>query len=125
MSFKPTVPNLLEAKAILAKGKHPYYHPCSKCGKACSAPTKVFWQKRVKEMGSVDDVYLSFQCRDCRKSKKEIRKERASALYNPEPVTVSGGRKPGDYVLIPERCLGVSVWEEGKFLGTTFHKIFQ
>jgi len=123
MSYKPTIPNLLEAKAILSKGKHPYYHPCSKCSKACSTPTKAFWQKRVKEMGSVDDVYLSFQCRDCRKSKKEIRKERASALYSPEPVASSAKRVPGSYVSIPDRCLGVSVWEEGKFLGTTFHKI--
>ena len=125
MSYKPTIPNLLEAKAIIAKGKHPYYHPCSKCSKACSTPTRPFWLKRVKEMGTIDDVYKSFECRDCRKSKKEIKKERASALYNPEPKAVSeGGRKPGEFVKIPDQCLGVSIWEEGKFLGTTFHKIY-
>lgn len=126
MSYKIKVPNIVEAKALVAEGKFPYYHPCVGCGKACSTPTKAFWAKRVKEFGSIDSVYAEFKCRACRKSKKEIRKEKATSLYNPEGTRVvsSLGRKPGDYVKVPDGCVGVSVWEDGKFLGTTFQKVF-
>jgi hypothetical protein len=126
MKYNPKVLNIAEAKTLLNAGKFPYYHPCSGCGKACSTPTKPFWQKRLKEYGSVEDLYANFKCRDCRKTKKEIRKERASAMYTPTNETTIGtiGRKPGDYVKVPESCIGVSIWEDGKFLGTTFQKIF-
>jgi len=125
MKYIPKVPNVVEAKNLVGAGKFPYYHPCSKCGKACSTPTKPFWQKRLKEFGSVDDLFTKFECRDCRKSKKAIRKERASALYKSEsdtPVSTLG-RKPGDFVRVPDGCVGVSVWESGKFIGTTFTRI--
>lgn len=124
--YIPKVPSVVEAKTLLGDGKFPYYHPCVACGKACSTPTKVFWQKRLKEFGSVDALYSEFKCRDCRKSKKEIRKEKATSLYSPEGgISVSTlGRKPGDHVKVPDGCVGVSIWEDGKFLGTTFQKVF-
>ena len=124
--YVPKMLNVVEVKALVAEGKFPYYHPCAGCGKACSTPTKEFWQKRMKEFGTVEVLYSEFKCRDCRKSKKEIRKERASALYSPASgASVSTlGRKPGDYVKVPDGCVGVSIWEGGKFLGTTFQKVF-
>ena len=64
------IPNLDQAKAICASGKHPYSHPCSGCGKACSTPTKPFWLKRVKELGSIEKVYSDYKCRACRKQGK-------------------------------------------------------
>jgi hypothetical protein len=123
--YVPKILNVVEAKALVASGKFPYYHPCAGCGKACSTPTKPFWQKRLKEYGSVDALYAEFKCRGCRKTKKEVRKERASAMYSSDsgaPVSTLG-RKPGDYVKVPDGCVGVSVWESGKFLGTTFTRV--
>lgn len=64
------IPNLEQAKTICASGKHPYSHPCAGCGKACSTPTKPFWQSRVKEFGSIEKVYSEYKCRDCRKQGK-------------------------------------------------------
>lgn len=64
------IPTLEQAKVICASGKHPYSHPCSGCGKACSTPTKPFWLKRVKELGSIEKVYSDYKCRDCRKQGK-------------------------------------------------------
>lgn len=128
MKYNPKVPNVAEAKTLLGAGKFPYYHPCCKCGKACSTPTKPFWQKRLNEYGSVEELYSKFECRDCRKSKKQLRKERVSALVSGssssefQPVAIQ--RKPGDAVRIPAGCVGFSVWEDGKFISTTFHRIF-
>jgi hypothetical protein len=64
------LPTLEQAKAICASGKHPYSHPCAGCGKACSTPTKPFWLKRVKDLGSIENVYKQYKCRDCRKQGK-------------------------------------------------------
>lgn len=123
--YVPKVPSVVEAKSLLGEGKFPYYHPCSACGKACSTPTKVFWQKRLNEFGSVEELYSKFTCRDCRKSKKQLKKERVAALVgNSSSVSTLYQRKPGDAIKIAPGHIGFSVWEDGKFLGTTMHRLF-
>jgi hypothetical protein len=117
--IKIKVPNLEQCLDIIAGGKHPYYHPCSCCEKACSTPTKQFWQKRVKEYGSVQEVYKNYRCRDCKKVVKTEKK----AEYQIQS-TERKMRKPGDYVKLPEGSMGVSVFEEGKLIGTTFYPVF-
>lgn len=124
MKYTPKVPNVSEAKAMLGQGKFPYYHPCVKCGKACSTPTKAFWQKRLNEFGNVEELYAKFECRDCRKSKKQIRQEKVAALVAGTSLTPVKHRKPGDPVRIHPDFVGFSVWEDGKFVGTTVERIF-
>jgi hypothetical protein len=113
------VPNLEQCLAIIKGGKHPYYHPCSCCEKPCSTPTKQFWQKRVKDFGSVEAVYKSYRCRDCKKVVKQEKKTEHQVQ-----AEVRKSRKPGDWVKIPEGSMGISVFEEGKLIGTTFYPVF-
>ena len=113
------VPNLEQCLAILAEGKHPYYHPCSCCEKPCSTPTKQFWQKRVKDFGSVREVYENYRCRDCKKVVKQEKKTEHQVQ-----AEVRKSRQPGDWVKVPEGSMGISVFEGGKLIGTTFYPIF-
>jgi len=118
--IKIKVPTLEQCVEIVADGKHPYYHPCSCCEKPCSTPTKQFWQKRVKEYGSIKNVYSNYKCRDCKKSAK-TEKKAVQQIQTEERKT----RQPGDFVKLPEGSMGISIFENGKFIGTTFHPIFR
>jgi hypothetical protein len=114
------VPNLEQCLAIVKSGKHPYYHTCSCCDKPCSTPTKQFWEKRVKEYGSVENIYKNYKCRDCKKVVKQEKKTEYQIISEERKT-----RQPGDYVKVPEGSLGVSVFEEGKLIGTTFYPIYK
>jgi hypothetical protein len=48
MAYTPKIPTLDEARGLINTGKFPYYHPCCKCKRGCSTPTKDFWNKRLK-----------------------------------------------------------------------------
>lgn len=144
---------LAQAQQQLDANSFVYHNPCCVCHKECSTPTMEIWLRRIAEFGSVAAMYNSYTCRKCRKgdvvhkAADAIAKADAPAptiiATEPLPHTMAGAPmmkkkqerpliqvkpvkvepKPGDAVKAPAGCYGFSVWEDGVFRGTTWHKI--
>ena len=137
-----------EAQQALEEGSFVYNNPCCKCGKWCSTPTKDIWMRRIKEFGSIEQMYQQYTCRNCRKveplmtTTKEpmhnVAPEPAmnaakKPLVQSEPSTIAPMKrspKPGDAVKAPPGCIGVSIWEtnlngEMEYRGTQWSQVYK
>jgi len=121
-----------EAEKQLQAGSFVYNNPCSKCGKECSTPTKELWVRRVNKYGSVKAMYEEYVCRGCRPKKQKvvvpkraqlkISGEEAKSKTSPKSITSTQERRPGDSIRAPKNSFGLSVWDNGRYLGTSWIK---
>lgn len=128
---------ITEALEALANASFVYNNPCCACGKQCSTPTKDIWMRRIKEFGSIEQMYAQYKCRNCRKveplaikAKEPINIIAPNPMINAKPAplmmqakkvelkdapVVSVPKKqmpmPGDAIKAPEKSIGTSVWE--------------
>ena len=140
-----------QAQEQLNAGSFVYHNPCCVCKKECSTPTLDIWKRRINEFGSIAIMYASYTCRKCRKPEpknkvdavakaappiaKVVAKEplmrtmpmapmmRAKAerpLVQIKPST--NQRKPGDYMPAKPGEMAFSIWENGVYKGTAWHK---
>jgi hypothetical protein len=140
----------LQAQQAWDQGTFVYHNPCSKCAKECSTPTKDIWVRRVREFGNIANMYSQYVCRNCRKcivakdvvakapeplppciAKDPIastikqapmmkkKEERPLVQIKPEPKPQ---HEPGNQVQHKPGHFAFSVWEDGVFKGTVWHK---
>ena len=125
-----------EAKQALEMGSFVYNCPCSICGKECSTPTKDIWLRRIREFGSIEQMYAKYICRNCRKAKVEpmhnaapdpvrmrapdaMRMQTSDPLHHQcvskpvqhAPPALKQQPMPGDAVRGPQGSIGISTWE--------------
>lgn len=128
-----------------------YHNPCSKCHKECSTPTKEIWMRRIAEFGTIANMYSKYVCRKCRKNDAPIKDVvskaaplvLASMAKEPLPRTIIANapmmkakkerpmihiqpekepRKPGDFLEPKPGEMAFSIWENGIYKGTAWHK---
>lgn len=130
-----------------------YHNPCCKCNKECSTPTKDIWLKRIREFGSISDMYSKYVCRNCRKGADKDVAIKDVVAKATEPVIMAKAaeplprqmatspmmkakaerpmihiqpekpqRQPGDYMEPKPGEMGFSIWENGIYKGTAWHK---
>jgi hypothetical protein len=146
--FVPTSSTLEQAIELTAAGKFPYYHPCCACNKACSMPTRPLWDKRVSAFGSIEAVYASYTCRDCKKGDKPVKvpfdiakapraEEQVETTILPQAEEPVASPPPHDVYRAPRRAdpipgqpvkpipgkVGMSEWVDGRYVGTTWYSL--
>jgi hypothetical protein len=144
-----------EAKHALEVGSFVYNCPCSTCGKECSTPTKDIWLRRIREFGTIEQMYAEYVCRNCRKAKVEplrsaapdpVRMQAPDAMrmQTPDPLHHQCVSKPvlhappvqkqqpmpGDAVKGPPGSIGISTWETNAagalvYSGTQWHAVYK
>lgn len=150
MSKIPKEATVEQAKQMLAQNSFVYNNPCCVCQKQCSTPTREIWLRRINEFGSVQNMYANYKCRKCRKHAPKptdvqlasveplapvIIKEPMMSTTKMAPMMqakeqrplvqikpVKPQREPGTQVQHKPGHFAFSVWEDGIFKGTTWHK---
>lgn len=135
---------LEQAQQQLIANAFVYHNPCSCCNKQCSTPTQDIWLKRISEFGSVEAMYANYKCRNCRKkaTAKAVQPMQVQMAKEPLPRMIATApmmkakaerpmiqikpevqpRKPGDFLEPKPGEMAFSIWENGIYKGTAWHK---